>query len=77
MSNNITDLNLARAARETAKRAEEPIVSFAALFSPEARQARARHLLLNWLDEHKDLGPEWLVHELTGLIVCIQADSDK
>lgn len=70
---NITDLNLARAARETAKREQNTIVSFAAHFSPEARQARARHLLLNWIDEHKEFGAEFLIGELSGALVTVQA----
>lgn len=65
---NVTDLN-----RERAIRAYRDLAKHV---SPDARKARARKLLLNWLDEHTDLGAEFLLSELSGARVAVEAFQD-
>jgi len=70
MTGNITDLGSKRAERD---RAKDTIRSFASHFSDDARKARFRQMLLNLIDEHKDLGAEFLIGELSGGLVTVQA----
>ena len=72
----VTDLNQARATRETLKRAEKSVSDFASMFSTEARQMRARAILLHWLDENSDLGAEFLVELLAEVSTAAQIYED-
>jgi hypothetical protein len=68
MSSNVCDLNRERAKRDYA--------SIVRVINPDARKARARKLLLSWLDEHADLGAEFLLSELSGATVAVEAFHD-
>lgn len=68
---NVTDLNAFAAKRK------KPCISLGRALPETAYRERARRLLLNWYEEHKDLGSDFIVSELEGLIVCAQVDGEK
>lgn len=68
---NVTDISGLLEKRRAAK--PQNVID---LVGERAVKTRARKLLISWIEEHKDLGREYLLGELEGAEVYVRALSD-